>query len=66
VIGFKKKLSLQEILSEFCQLVVDGDSRMHRALDDLARRKKEKRIKKITSHDADDIYEFIAQSREED
>ena len=26
VLGLRKKLSLQEMLSEFCQLMVDGDS----------------------------------------
>lgn len=62
VFAFKKKLSLQEMFTEFCQMVVDGDARVHKAMDDLARRKKEKRIKKITKQDTEDIYDYIAQS----
>jgi len=60
VFGFKKKLSLQEMLVEFCQLLVDGDPIIHKRMDDLEKRKKEKRIKKLTNQDAEDIYDFIA------
>jgi hypothetical protein len=60
VFGFQKKLSLQEMIVEFCQLVVDGDSHIQRKLEDLAKRKKEKRIKKLTKQDAEDIYDYIA------
>lgn len=60
VFGFKKKLSLQEMLVEFCQLLVDGDPIIHKRMDDLVKRKKEKRIKKLTNQDAEDIYDFIA------
>lgn len=65
VFGFKKKLSLQEMISEFCQLLVDGDPIIHKRMDDLAKRKKEKRIKKLTNQDAEDIYDFIAQQNGE-
>jgi len=60
VIGLRKKLSLQEMLSEFCQLMVDGDDYLERRMDDLVKRKKEKRIKKLTTQDAEDIYDYIA------
>lgn len=60
IFGFNKKLSLQEMLTEFCQLIVDGDMNLHKRMDELAKRKKEKRIKKLTSQDAEDIYDFIA------
>lgn len=60
VFGFKKKLSLQEMFSEFCQLIADGDQAIHSKMDDLAKRKKQKQIKKLTNQDAEDIYEFIA------
>ncbi len=60
IVGLRKKLSLQEMLVEFCQLVVDGDSYLDKKLDDLAKRKKEKKIKKITMKDADNIYDYIA------
>lgn len=60
VFGFKKKLSLQEMLSEFCQLIADGDPILHKRMDELAKRKKEKRIKKLTNQDAEDIYDYIA------
>lgn len=60
IFGFSKKLSLQEMLTEFCQLIVDGDVNLHKKMEDLAKRKKEKRIKKLTNQDAEDIYDFIA------
>lgn len=64
IFGFSKKLSLQEMLTEFCQLVVDGDPIIHKRMDDLAKLKKEKRIKKLTAQDAEDIYDFIARQEE--
>ncbi len=60
IVGLRKKLSLQEMLTEFCQLVIDGDTHLDKKLDDLAKRKKEKKIKKITMKDADSIYDYIA------
>lgn len=60
VFAFKKKLSLQEMFSEFCQLVVDGDPSIHKRMDDLVKRKKENRVKKLTQQDSDDIYEYIS------
>jgi hypothetical protein len=64
VFAFKKKLSLQEMFTEFCQLVVDGDTVIQKKMEDLAKRKKEKRIKKLTNKDADDIYDYIARQEE--
>lgn len=60
VFAFKKKLSLQEMFSEFCQLIVDGDPSIHKRMDDLVKRKKENRIKKLTQRDAEDIYDYIS------
>lgn len=60
VFAFKKKLSLQEMFSEFCQLIVDGDPSIHKRMDDLVKRKKESRIKKLTQQDAEDIYDYIS------
>ena len=60
VFGFNKKLSLQEMFVEFCQLIVDGDQGLHKKMDELVKRKKEKRIKKLTNQDAEDIYDYIA------
>lgn len=65
IFGFSKKLSLQEMLTEFCQLIVDGDVNLHKRMDDLAKRKKEKKIKRITNQDAEDIYDFIASQGKE-
>lgn len=64
VLGLRKKLSLQEMFSEFCQLMVDGDSHLHKKMDDLAKRKKEKRLKNLTIQDADNIYDYIASRKE--
>jgi len=60
VFGLRKKLSLQEMFVEFCQLIVDGDMSIQKKMDDLAKRKKENRIKKLTEKDSNDIYDFIA------
>lgn len=65
IFGFNKKLSLQEMLVEFCQLIVDGDPSLHRKMDDLVKRKKEKRIKKLTNQDAESIYDYIANQGKE-
>ena len=65
VIGLRKKLSLQEMLSEFCQLMVDGDDYLERKLNELVKRKKEKKIKKLTIRDAEDIYDYIANQGKE-
>jgi hypothetical protein len=65
VIGLRKKLSLQEMLSEFCQLMVDGDDYLDRRMDELVKRKKEKKIKKLTMQDAEDIYDYIAKQGNE-
>ena len=65
IFGFSKKLSLQEMLTEFCQLIVDGDVNLHKRMDDLAKRKKENKIKRITNQDAEDIYDFIASQGKE-
>ena len=60
VFGLRKKLSLQEMFIEFCQLIVEGDTNLHKKMDDLVKRKKEKRIKKLTNQDAESIYDYIA------
>ena len=60
IFGIKNKLSLQEMLTEFCRLLTDGDEYLSRRLEDLVKRKKLKKIKKITAKDEEDIYNHIA------
>lgn len=60
VFGLRKNLSLQEMFVEFCNLIVDGDTNLHKKMEDLVKRKKEKRIKKLTNQDAESIYDYIA------
>jgi hypothetical protein len=60
VMGFQKKLSLQEMFVELSRLLADEDSYLTRKMDDLARLKKEKKIKKLTSQDSEDIYDYIS------
>lgn len=60
IFGFNKKLSLQEMLIEFCQLIVDGDAYLHAKMDNLAKRKKERKLKKLTLRDSENIYDYIA------
>ncbi len=58
--GFEKKLSLQEIFTELARLISEDDAYLNKKLDDLARLKKEKRLRKLTIQDSEDIYEFIS------
>lgn len=62
VLGFQKKLSLQEMFIEFARLLTEGDSYLSKKMEDLVRLKKEKKIKKITTQDTEDIYDFISKS----
>jgi hypothetical protein len=64
VLGFQKKLSLQEMFVEISRLLADDDSYLTRKMDDLARLKKEKKIKKLTSQDSEDIYDYISKGGE--
>lgn len=64
IVGFQKKLSLQEMFIEFARMLTDGDSYLNKKMDDLARLKKEKKIKKLTAQDSEDIYDFISKSGE--
>ena len=60
IYGMKNKLSLQEILSEMCRLIADDDDYLRRRMEDLVKRKKQEKIKKITAKDTEDIYNHIA------
>ena len=62
IVGFQKKLSLQEMFIEFARMLTDGDSYLNKKMDDLARLKKEKKIKKLTAQDSEDIYDFISKN----
>ena len=64
IVGFQKKLSLQEMFIELARMLTDGDSYLNKKMDDLARLKKEKKIKKLTAQDSEDIYDFISKSGE--
>lgn len=63
--GFHKKLSIQEMIVELIQLIVDGDVSVNSRMDHLVKRKKEKRIKKLTKDDAENIYEYISSNSKE-
>jgi len=65
VFGFHKKLSIQEMIVELIQLIVDGDVSVNSRMDHLVKRKKEKRIKKLTKDDADNIYDYISNNNKE-
>ena len=66
VFGFHKKLSIQEMIVELIQLVVDGDVSINNRMDHLVKRKKENRIKKLTKADSEHIYDYISNNNDED
>ena len=63
--GFHKKLSIQEMIVELIQLIVDGDVSVNSRMDHLVKRKKEKRIKKLTKDDTENIYDYISNNSKE-
>jgi len=65
VFGFHKKLSIQEMIVELIQLIVDGDVSVNSRMDHLVKRKKEKRIKKLTKDDTENIYDYISNNSKE-
>jgi hypothetical protein len=62
VFGLRKKLSMQEMFIEFARLLSNDDSYLNKKMDDLARLKREKKIKKLTVQDSEDIYDFISKN----
>lgn len=65
VFGLRKKLSMQEMLVEMVRLIVDGDGPMHGKMDNLAKRKKENKLRKLSKDDAENIYDYISSTRRE-
>lgn len=65
VFGLRKKLSMQEMIVEMVRLITDGDAVVQHKMENLAKRKKEKKIKKLTNGDAENIYDYISNARGE-
>ena len=59
IASFKLKLSMQEMFEEFAQRVIVEDPRVMKILDELAQRKKEKTVKKLSRSDADALLDII-------
>jgi hypothetical protein len=59
IFAIKNKLSLQEMITEMCRLLIDGDNYLYNRMLFLSKKKKEKQIKKISVKDEEDIYNHI-------
>jgi len=53
------------MIVELIQLIVDGDVSVNSRMDHLVKRKKEKRIKKLTKDDTENIYDYISNNSKE-
>ena len=56
---FNRRLSMQEVFEEMCQRIVAEDPVMMRILDQLQEDKRNKTIKKLSSQDAESIFNVI-------
>jgi len=59
IFGIKNKLSLQEMITEMCRLLVDGDNYLYNRMISFYKKKQEKKIKKISAKDEESIYNHI-------
>lgn len=57
--SFRLKLSIQEMIEELAQRVIMEDPAVMTILHDLTKRKRDKEYKRVTSIDADAIYDMI-------
>ena len=56
---FKRSLSMQEVFEEVCQRIVAEDPPIMRMLDQIEIDKRNKAIKKLSSQDAESIFNVI-------
>lgn len=55
----RRSLSIQEVFEELAQMIGDENPEMMSILEDLAMRKRNKIIKKLSENDADSIFDLI-------
>tara|TARA_Y100000034_G_scaffold131752_1_gene193187 strand:- start:981 stop:1256 length:276 start_codon:yes stop_codon:yes gene_type:complete len=59
VLSFRKKLSMQEMFEEFAQRAIVGDPSIEKILQELAERKREGKIQKLSKEDSDSLFDLI-------
>ena len=59
-ITFKRHLSMQEVFEHIAVQIVENHPRMAKFLDDVAERKHQRKLAKMTNTDAESIYRVIA------
>lgn len=59
ILLFRKKLSMQETIEEFCQLIAAEDPRVIRIVNGLALRKKNKIVRSLAEPDAKTLLDEI-------
>ena len=50
---------MQEVFNALASAICEGDPNLHRMLDDIEVKKKEKSIKQVTNSDAESIFNVI-------
>ena len=50
---------MQEVFNALASAICEGDPNLHRMLDDIQTKKKEKSIKQVTNSDAESIFNVI-------
>jgi len=55
----QQRLTMQDFLEECINRLLDGDDDFTKFAADIAKRKKEKTIKRVTNTDADSVYKAI-------
>lgn len=56
---FERGLSMQEVFNALASAICEGDPDLHRMLDEIEVKKKEKSIKQVTNSDAESIFNVI-------
>ncbi len=56
---FERGLSMQEVFNALASAICEGDVHLHKMLDDIQTKKREKTIKQVTNSDAESIFNVI-------
>ena len=56
---FERGLSMQEVFNALASAICEGNTHIHKMLDDIQEKKREKAIKQVTNSDAESIFNVI-------
>jgi len=66
IIGFRRKLTMQEMFEEFAQRIVTGDQFALEILDDIQERKKNKKKRDLNVSDKKALFDIIEDANSDD